>query len=335
MLFIKKVLLYLRMNRSKNIHSPIQPEEAIVRSYFHLDPILSEYSYHQDCSFSPDGSNFAVISNANMISLYKCDGCRFESRIPNKKYGSTRLCYHLTKNAIYLNSHNEINDHAARLLNIQQQSFIRYFTANGHTAPITSLCARPNGLITASQDRTIKIWDDSAEKCTTTLEVNSPANIALHPNGLCLSVSTDCALYIYDIRNLDAAVRTTKLKTNGEVTPHFGMKGTKLALVGPDFAQVYCMKDLSLLCSPDLTMGKTTPGCAFTPDEDFLLIPTNDYSILVADAKQGSQVTVLTGHTNPVSSISFSSAYHNFVSTGSECLFWTVDMQTYKLLIGQ
>lgn len=326
------------MNRPKNIYTSIQPEEAIVRSYFHLDPILTEYSYHQDSSFSPDGLSFAVISNANMISLYRCDGCRFESKIPNKKYGSTRLCYHLSKNAIYLNSHNEINDHAARLLNVQQQSFIRYFTANGHTAPITSLCSRSNGVITASQDRTIKIWDDSTDKCTTTLEVSSPANIALHPNGLCLAVTTDSFLYIYDMRNLDSAVLTNKLHNNndhpkGDFIPHFGMKGTKLAVVGPEYAQIYFMKDLSHF-SLDHTMRKDTPGFAFTPDEDFLLIPTTDYSILVADAQSGSQVTILTGHKNPVSSISFSSAYHNFVSTGEECLFWTVDMPTYKLLTG-
>lgn len=321
------------MNRPiKTIYASILPEEAIVRSYFHLDPILTEYSYHQDCSFSPDGLSLAVISNANTISLFKCDGCKFESKIPNKKYGSTKLCYHHSKNAIYLNSHNEINDHAARLLNIQQQSFIRYFSANGHAAPITSLCSRPNGVITSSQDRTIKIWDDSTDKCTTTLEVSSPANIALHPNGLCLAVTTDNALYIYDMRNLDSAVRTTKLSTNGNVMPHFGMKGTKLGIVGPEYAEVYSMKDLTSLYSLRMTMRKETPGFAFTPDEEFFLIPTEDYSILVADAHEGNQVTILTGHGSPVSSISFSSAYHNFVSTGAECLFWTVDMQTYRFL---
>ena len=73
---------------------------------------------------------------------------------------------------------------------------------------------------------------------------------------------------------------------------------------------------------------ETIPGFSFTPDEQFMLIPTNDNTILVDDVRDGAQVTVLAGHKGPISSIAFSSAYHNFVSTGRECLFWTVDMAT-------
>lgn len=313
----------------------LQPEEAVVRSYFHLSPILSEYSYHDDCCFSPDGQVVAVNSNSNMISLYRCDGCQFECKIPNKKYGSSKMTFHNSKQAIYINSHNDINDHSARLLNVQNQSFIRYFSANGHTASITSLCAKPNGVITASQDRTIKVWDDSQEKCVLTLEVNRPPNVALHPNGLCLTVTTDQALYLYDIRNLDSVVSTLNMVTNTDVMPYFGMLGTKLAIVGPEFAQIYNASDLKFLCNLDMTMGKQIPGFSFTPDEEFAVIPSSDYSILVADATTGSQVTVLSGHKTPVTSIAFSSAYFTFVSTAAECLFWTVDMPTYHCLIGQ
>ncbi|OHT04893.1 hypothetical protein TRFO_27505 [Tritrichomonas foetus] len=335
-----KRFLYRNKNHMSRHHSEpslINSEEALVRSYFHLDPLLTDYAYHDDCCFSPDGQTFAVVSNSNVISFFKCDGCKYENKIANKKYGCSKVCYHQdkSKNALYLNSKNENNDHAARLLNIQQQGFIRYFSNGGHSAPITSLCPTSNGLITSSQDRTIKFWDDSTERSTTTLEVNHPANIALHPNGLCMAVTTDSALYIYDTRNLDKYVANIKISAKGDKTPYFGMRGTKLAIVGDDFAQEYNMSDLSYMFSLDMTMSKQTPGFAFTPDEEFLLIPTNDYSILVADTGEGSQVTVLSGHRGSINSISFSSAFHNFVSVGRECLYWTIDIPTYNMLINQ
>ncbi|OHT09447.1 hypothetical protein TRFO_04501 [Tritrichomonas foetus] len=322
----------------KKVHI-VQREEAIVRSYFHLNPLLPDYSYHDDCCFSPNGETFAVISDSNMISLFKCDGCIFSSKIANKKYGCSRIRYHPVKNALYQNSSkfknssNSASDHAARLLDTETSGFIRYFATNGHTDQITTLTPIKNGLITSSLDQKIKFWDDSQEGSTVTIDLSHPANIAMHPNGLCMAAATLSTLYLYDTRNLDNFVSSVRINAPGDVVPHFGMLGTRLAVVGAGFAQEYNLCDLTLRSELELTMEEQIPGFAFTPDEQFLLCPTHDYSILVADAI-GSQVTVLTGHHSPITSIKFSSAYHNFVSTGRECLFWTVDMQTFKDLAG-
>jgi hypothetical protein len=62
-------------------------------------------------------------------------------------------------------------------------------------------------------------------------------------------------------------------------------------------------------------------------------VPTNENDILVADSL-GTQLTVLSGHEGPIVGIAMSSAFHNFVSVGDKCLFWTVDLPTFNSLMG-
>lgn len=318
-------------------HSSLDDSEAIVRSYFILSQILTDFDYHDNSCFTPDGQVFAVISNSDMISLFKCDGCDLLTQIANKKYGCTLSQFHLHNNFMYINSWNEKNDHAARLLDIKTQGFIRYFSSDGHTDHITSLIANNNGLITSGFDTTIKFWDDNQEQCITTIQMgsNCPANISLHPNGICLAATTQNALYIYDIRNLDNVVASKRIDTpNSNLRPQFGMVGNNLFVIGDDFAASYDLTDLSQKYSIPLVMQEgMIPGFSYTHDEQFMLVPTNDFSILIADSLTGSQATVLSGHNSPITSISFSSAYYNFVSTSQECLFWTVDVPTYNLLL--
>ena len=311
-------------------------EEAVVRSYFHIPAILTDYKYHDSVSFSPDGQFFAVISESNDISIVKTDGCEIRSKIQNRKYHCSKGVFHLTKNLVYLNSKNDSThekDCAARLLNIEKEpaGFDRYFC--GHTGQITSLAATHNGVITASIDRTIKWWSDSEERCISTIKCDWASNIALHPNGKCLAVASPSQILLYDLRNVSAGpVVSQRVSADSEIMPHFGMHGKYLVAVGKRFVRGYRLQDLSRCVALDDTDDSGIPGFSFTPDELFMLVPTNDHAILVADVKTGSQVTVLSGHDSPISSIACSSAYHNFVSTGRECLFWTVDMATYNSL---
>ena len=312
------------------------PDEAVVRSYFHIPAILSDYQYHDSVSFSPDGQFFAVISDSNDISIVKTDGCSIRAKIQNRKYHCSKSAFHLTKNLVYLNSKNDSTnekDCAARLLNIEKEpaGFDRYFC--GHTGQITSLAATQNGVITAAMDRTIRWWNDSEERCVATIPCDLASNVALHPNGKCLAVASPAQLSLHDLRNLTAGpVASTRIGTDSEVMPHFGLYGKFVAAVGKRFVRAYRLEELSRCVSLENTDDTSIPGFSFTPDEQFMLVPTGDHSILVADVKTGSQVTVLSGHDSPISSIAVSSAYHNFVSTGRVCLFWTVDMTTYKSL---
>ena len=304
------------------------PSEALIRSYFHLDPLLSSCHYHDDVCFSRDGRNFAVVSDSFLITLFGCEFCDQLGQITNKKFGNTKAIYHYFNDDLYVNSCNKINDFAARIVNIRSQAFAREFI--GHTAPITSLCAVMNGVITASQDKTVKIWDDKQEKYAISIDTGSNPNVALHPNGNCLAVTTNNDVNIYDIRKIDKVVANSSFDDigNNKFTM-FGLKGNRFVLYDLQLIQEYEMPNLNILFSFSPNMQKTLPLCCLTPDEDFLLFPNNDYSLIVLDSK-GNHITVLSGHNAPINNIAFSPLFNNFVSVGKECLYWTIDITTYS-----
>lgn len=302
----------------------------MIRSYFHLPPLLPDHLYHDDVCFSSDGSLFAVTSNSTVISLFKTDGCQFQRTIQNKKYGSTRSAFHPKHGTmLYLNSGPD-SDHSARLLDAQIGSFTRYFT--GHGAPITSLAALGASLITAGLDRKVCVWDEAHKGPVSTIATRQPSNVALHPNGRCLAVASAGFLSLYDMRNLAAAVRTERINASADVAPHFGMRGKGLLVGGRGFAAEYCLTDLSVIARIDDVQEDAMPGLSYAPDESFFCVPAKDNTIVVYDSSDGELVTVLAGHDSSVNAIAFCPAFHNLVSTGQRCLFWTVDRGTYYAL---
>jgi WD40 repeat protein len=106
-------------------------------------------------------------------------------------------------------------------------------------------------------------------------------------------------------------------------------------LVGKGFCSQFHLSSLTRQFKVDDVADDRTPGFAYSPDESFCLVPAKDNAIIVCDTDKGGVVTVLSGHHSTVGAIKFSAAFHNFVSAGKECLFWTVDVATYNALIAQ
>jgi WD40 repeat protein len=304
--------------------------DAVIRSYFPIPALLTDYAYHDDVCFSSDGECFAVTSNSTVISIFKTDGCQFQRTIQNKKYGSTKSIFHPKEShRLYLNSGPE-SDHSARLLDIQSGSFSRYFV--GHSSPITSLAAFGSSLITSSTDKTVRVWDEAQKNPTTTMQTRVPSNIALHPNGRCLAVVSPLSIALHDMRNLSAPVLTERIDAGTELMPRFGMRGKGLLVGGRGYAAEYCLTDLSTIATiPDVQEDRAP--VVYTQDESFFCVPTRDGTIVACDSRNGDAVTVLAGHESAVNGIAFSSSFHSFVSAGQgSCLFWTVDRGTYYAL---
>jgi WD40 repeat protein len=308
-----------------------QQQEAVLRSFFHMSPVLENYLYHDDISFSPNGTTFVVIAGSQDIALFHTEGCRALDVIANRKYRCTHCSFHPTKNLLYVNSKSQ-TDHAARLVNIETHGFDRYFI--GHTGQITSLAPISSGLITSSEDRSVRIWDESQKNPVFKLDLEIASNIAVHPNGNCLAVASPTQFDLFDIRKMDSGrVTGTRLGYDTELFPHFGMRGRTVCLVGKGIANEYNLSDLSIILAIESVGRERVPGFCYSPDEAFLLVGTQENSIVVVNAEKGTLVTVLAGHETPISAISYSPAFHHLVSTANDCLFWTVDMSTYNSLM--
>ena len=91
---------------------------------------------------------------------------------------------------------------------IQTFQFKPYIIEKGHTSSINAIAISPDGkyIVSASSDKTIKIWDFKTAECLNTLEgfqrlVNS---IAISPdNKYIVSGSDDNTIKIWDLRTLE------------------------------------------------------------------------------------------------------------------------------------
>lgn len=331
-------------------------EEWNLKSFYCSNKIVTDADTHEWCSFSHDGEYFSVISNSDTINIFRCDGCSLLYQRQNKKYKSTICEFHKENNHLmYINSQGA--SLSAKLLDVHEYSFVRYFPskAQSNQQYITLLKPMNRGLITSHSDGSIHLWDDNAEDKIGELIVEPYPSFDIHPSGICLAVTTSKYLRIYDLRNTESAVAKIRLvNIGGELKTYFGPIGNKLMILGKGIFQQFNTYNMSLNFSSDgidtdsLGLGfEQHPAFAYTQDENFFLLSNKDSKILAFDSSfehrpyrsrvnqslrslltYSNLISVYSGHNSSINRICFSPKYQNFVSTGNECLFWSVDQNS-------
>lgn len=311
----------------------ISREEAALRSYFPAMKLLPDKQYHNDVAFRQTGEHFAVISEYNVISLFDCSTCNLVKAINNYKYKCSKCLFHPDSVRIILNSYHE-TDHKARLLNVETDGFDMYY--NGPNGQINSMAVSESCLFTASEDEQLHVFDVKTAEIIKRINCPRDTQIAVHPNGRCIVLTDSNSISLYDVRNLDSYVCSVPVSPGCKITPHFGEVGSHLIVTGSKFAKLYSLRDLSEYKSyPQSEDENFTTGVAFTPDEKYVLIGSSDFSIVAYDVPhyrkepQTPEKTVLTGHMSEVKGIACSNKYFNIVSFGDDCLYWSVDYDSY------
>ena len=153
---------------------------------------------------TPHGTFFLTTSPDGTLHLYDSLRGRHAKAIYSKKYGCSNATFTLSSAAHTIpascviastisTTANAVNNNALRLLDLNTNSFTRYF--NGHSDQVLSTAASPStafgldAFYTSAADGTIRAWDARSDKCyAAATGMGSMPILALDTSGTLMAV---------------------------------------------------------------------------------------------------------------------------------------------------
>jgi WD40 repeat protein len=205
-------------------------------------------------------------------------------------------------------------------------------TLEGHTGVVTTVAVTPDGrrAVSASNDRTLKVWDLETGEQRRTLEGHTdPVNaVAVTPDGRrAVSASSDYTLKVWDMETGEQR-RTLEDHTGG----------VRAVVVTPDGRRAVSASHDRTLKVWDMETGeqrRTLEGhtgrvyaVAVTPDGRRAVSASDDRTLKVWDMETGEQRRTLEGHTDPVNAVAVTPDGRRAVSASDDRRLKVWDMET-------
>ncbi|MDM9583671.1 hypothetical protein [Nostoc sp. GT001] len=183
-------------------------------------------------------------------------------------------------------------------------------TLGGHANSVNGVSFSPDGrmLASASNDKTVKLWDTSTRKEIRTLTGHKEAvnGVSFSPNGKMLaSASADNTVKLWDI-STGQEIKTLTGHREAVNGVSFSPNGKMLASASSD--NTVKMWDTSTRKEIKTLTGhrEAVYRLSFSPDGRMLASASLDKTVKLWDTSTRKEIKTLTGHTNSVWGVSFS-----------------------------
>ncbi|WP_437916839.1 AAA family ATPase [Sorangium sp. So ce302] len=209
-------------------------------------------------------------------------------------------------------------------------------TLHGHSGRVNACAISPDGqrIVSASDDRTLKVWDLGTGKLLSTLEghVWSVNACAISPDGQrIVSASNDKTLKVWDLG-------TGKLLS----TLEGHSDSVKSCVISPDGQRIASASNDKTLKAWDLATGQSlstlvghayvVKSCAISPDGQRIVSASNDKTLKVWDLATGQSLYTLEGHSDSVNVCAISPDGQHIVSASYDKTLKVWGLATGQLL---
>lgn len=339
---------------------PTQKVSDIIRNYRPTKafrPPKQETPTHvTSLDFDDQGEYLVSAGEDETIQVFDIKEGKQTKMVPSKKYGAhlARFTHHSRQ---VLHASTKVDD-SLRLLDLHNESYIRYFTS--HTDKVTCLALSPgsDAFISCSKDETVTLWDLNSRNAQGKLKLATPYLVAFDPSATVIAIASQStsSVLLYDFRNYDKPpFATFDLAPHEErYTPstrgrawtrlEFSNDGKNL-LVGTDYHGHFVLDAFdgtvkSFLVGRNGSPGRAAPvstsgkplgqgDACFTPDGRYVIGGSGDQpDVLVWDTHQtpepGGFLQPMTRlpHRGRTAVIESNPRYNMIASADREIIFW-------------
>ncbi|KAJ9205606.1 hypothetical protein DTO271D3_2483 [Paecilomyces variotii] len=248
---------------------PTQKVSDVIRSYrptkAFRSPKQDGHVHITSLDFDDQGDYLVAAGDDETIQIFDIKEGKSTKTVPSKKYGVhlARFTHHSRQ---VLHASTKV-DESLRLLDLHNESYIRYFT--GHSDKVTCLALSPgsDAFISCSKDDTVTMWDLNSRNPQGKLKLATPYLVAFDPSASVIAIASQStsSVLLYDFRNYDK----------------------------PPFA-TFDLAPLEERFTPS-TRGRAWTRLEFSNDGKNLLVGTEYHGHFVLDAFEGSLRAFLVG----------------------------------------
>ncbi|KAI0029316.1 WD40 repeat-like protein [Vararia minispora EC-137] len=154
-------------------------------------------------SFDDRGDQLITAAEDETFRLYSCKSGKHLKTLYSKKYG-VDLPRFTHKNTAVIHASTKEDD-TVRYHSLHDNKYLQYF--RGHTDRVISLEMSPvdDGFMSASMDRTVRLWDLRSPACRGLLTLPAPSIVAYDSSGVVFAVAVNqySRILMYDVANYD------------------------------------------------------------------------------------------------------------------------------------